>query len=106
MPKYLWKASYTTAGVKGVAAEGGSARREAVGRAVGSVGGTMEAFYFAFGDADVYVIVDLPDNEAATALALVVNSSDAVTLETVSLLTPEEVDAASKKTVEYRAAGG
>jgi uncharacterized protein with GYD domain len=106
VPKYLLKASYTTAGVKGVAAEGGSARREAVGRAVGSVGGTMEAFYFAFGDADVYVIVDLPDNEAATALALVVNSSDAVTIETVCLLTPEEVDAASKKSVEYRAAGG
>jgi uncharacterized protein with GYD domain len=106
VPKYLWKASYTTSGVKGVAAEGGSSRREAVGRAVGSVGGTMEAFYFAFGDADVYVIVDLPDNEAATALALVVNSSDAVTVETIPLLTPEEVDAASKKSVEYRAAGG
>ena len=106
MPKYLWKASYTTAGVKGVAAEGGSARREAVGRAIGSVGGTMEAFYFAFGDADVYAIADLPDNEAATAMALAINGSEAVTLETIPLLTPEEVDAASKKSVEFRPAGG
>jgi uncharacterized protein with GYD domain len=106
VPKYLWKASYTAAGVKGVAAEGGSSRRESVGRALGSVGGTLEAFYFAFGDADVYAIADLPDNEAATAMALAINGSGAVTVETIPLLTPEEVDAASKKSVEYRAAGG
>jgi len=106
VPKYLWKASYTTAGAKGVAAEGGSGRRDAVKRATESLGGTLEAFYFAFGDADVYVIADLPDNEAATAMALAVNSSGAVTLETTPLLTPEEVDAASKKSVEYRPAGG
>jgi len=106
MPKYLWEVSYSSDGVKGVVKEGGSGRRAEAKNLFEALGGTMEAFYFAFGDADVYVIVDLPDNEAATALALVVNSSDAVTLETVSLLTPEEVDAASKKTVEYRAAGG
>jgi uncharacterized protein with GYD domain len=106
VPKYLWKASYTTAGVKGVAAEGGSSRRESVGRALASVGGTLEAFYFAFGDADVYAIADLPDNEAATAMALAINGSGAVTVETIPLLTPEEVDAASKKSVDYRAAGG
>lgn len=106
MPKYLWKASYTTAGVKGVAAEGGSARREAATSAVASVGGTLEAFYFAFGDADVYAIADLPDNEAATAMAMSINGSGAVTLETIPLLTPEEVDAAAKKSVQYRPAGG
>ena len=106
MPKYLLKASYSTSGVKGVAKEGGTGRVDAVRHATASVGGTLEAFYFAFGDHDAYVIVDLPDNEAATALALVVNSSDAVTVETIPLLTPEEVDAASKKSVEYRAAGG
>jgi len=66
----------------------------------------MEAFYFAFGEADVYAIADLPDNEAATAMALAINGSGAVTLETIPLLTPEEVDAASKKSVEFRPAGG
>ena len=106
MPKYLWKASYTTSGVKGVAAEGGSARRDAVAKAIESVGGSQEAFYFAFGDADVYVIADMPDNETATALALSINSSGAVAIETIPLLTPEEVDAAAKKSVAYRPAGG
>lgn len=106
MPKYLWKASYTKSGVKGVAAEGGSGRVKAVSEAAHSVGGRVEAFYFAFGDADVYVIVELPDNEAATAIALAVNASDAVTLQTVPLLTPEEVDAAAKRSVRYRPAGG
>jgi uncharacterized protein with GYD domain len=106
MPKYLWKASYTASGVRGVAGEGGSARRDAVAKAIQSVGGTQEAFYFAFGDADVYVIADLPDNGAATTLALAINGSGAVTVETIPLLTPEEVDAAAKRKVEFRPAGG
>jgi uncharacterized protein with GYD domain len=106
MPKYLLKASYTTQGLKGVASEGGSSRREAVKNAVESLGGSMEAFYFAFGDADVYVISDLPDNQAATALALATSGSGAVTVQTIPLLTPEDVDAAAKKSVQYRPAGG
>ena len=106
MPKYMIEASYTSEGVKGVAAKGGTARRDAVSQLIGSMGGTVEGFYFAFGDADVYAIADLPDNEAATAMALAINGSGAVTLETIPLLTPEEVDAASKKSVEFRPAGG
>jgi len=76
-----------------------------VGKAVESVGGRLEAFFFAFGDRDVYVIADFPDNESAAAMALAVNSSGAVTTHTVVLLTPEDVDAAAKRSVEYRAPG-
>jgi uncharacterized protein with GYD domain len=106
MPKYLVKASYTAAGAKGVATGGGSARRDSVRRMAESVGGSLEAFYFAFGDTDAYVILDLPDHEAATAIALAVNSSGAVSLETVALLEPELLDAAAKRSVDYRPAGG
>ena len=106
MPKYLWQASYSSEGMKGVAKDGGTGRREAATHLVEQLGGKVEAFYFAFGDADVYAIADLPDNEAATAMALAINGSGAVTLETIPLLTPEEVDAASKKSVEFRPAGG
>jgi uncharacterized protein with GYD domain len=106
MPKFLWKASYTEAGVKGVASEGGSSRRDAVQAAAQSVGGTLESFYFAFGDADVYVIADLPDNEAAMAISIAVNGTGTVALETVPLLTPEEVDTAAKRDVSFRPAGG
>lgn len=106
MPKYLWKASYTPAGARGVAEQGGSSRVDAVKKATESVGGKLEAFYFAFGGADAYVIADLPDNETAAAVALTVNQSDRASVETVVLVTPEEMDAAAKKNVDFRPAGG
>jgi len=105
MPKYLIEASYTAEGVKGLQSAGGSSRRDAVARLAESVGGSLESFYYGFGDSDVYVIVDAPDNEAATAVALTVNASGAVTAKTTVLLTPEEVDAAAQRSVEYRPPG-
>ena len=69
------------------------------------MGGTVEAFYFAFGDDDVVGIVDMPDNATITALALVINASGAVGVRTTVLITPAEVDEATKKTVDYRAPG-
>jgi uncharacterized protein with GYD domain len=105
MPKYLIEASYTVEGVKGVQSAGGSSRRDAIAALAESAGGQLESFYFAFGERDVYTVVDLPDNESATAVALTVNASGAVTVRTTVLLTPEEVDAAAKRSVEYRAPG-
>ena len=105
MPKYLVEASYTVEGVKGVQSAGGSSRRDAIAAVAESVGGRLESFYFAFGERDVYSVIDFPDNESATAVALTVNASGAVTVRTTVLVTPEEVDAAAKRSVEYRAPG-
>lgn len=105
MPKFLFEASYTLDGVKGVQSAGGSSRREAVAQVAESVGGEMECFYFAFGDADAFVIVDLPDNESAAAVALTVNSAGGATVKTIVLLTPEDVDAAAQRSVDYRPPG-
>ena len=105
MPKFLVEASYTLDGVKGLQSAGGTSRRDAVAALAESVGGKLESFHFAFGDSDAYVIVDLPDNESATAVALTVNASGAATVRTSVLLTPEEVDAAAKRSVEYRPPG-
>ena len=105
MPKYLFEASYTPEGVKGVQAAGGSSRRDVVAKLAEGLGGSLESFHFAFGGSDAYVIVELPDNEAATAIALAVNGSGAVALRTVVLLTPEEVDAAAQRSVDYRPPG-
>ena len=105
MPKYLIEASYTVEGVRGVQSGGGSSRRDAVAKVAESVGGRLESFYFAFGDRDVYTVVELPDNESATAIALTVNASGAVTVRTTVLITPEEVDAAAKRSVDYRPPG-
>lgn len=106
MPKFLIEASYTQDGVKGVQSAGGSSRRDAVEQLAKSVGGKLESFHFAFGDSDAYVIVDLPDNESAAAVALTVNATGAVTTRTIVLLTPEEVDAAAKRSADYRPPGG
>ena len=105
MPKYLFEASYSTEGVKGVAEKGGSSRREAVEQMFSAAGGKMEGFYFAFGHNDVYAFGELPNNEAATAVALTVNQAGGAQVRTVVLLTAEEVDAAAKSTVQYRPPG-
>jgi uncharacterized protein with GYD domain len=105
MPKYLIQASYTTKGAEGVLSKGGSSRRDAVTQTLSSLGGQLESFYFAFGDHDAYVVADLPDNEAAAALALAVNAGGGTSVKTVVLLTPEQVDEAAKRSVDYRAPG-
>jgi uncharacterized protein with GYD domain len=105
MGKYMFEANYTAEGAKGIHKDGGTARRAAVEKSIASAGGRLETFYFAFGGRDAFVIADFPDNVSAAAMALAVNQSGAATTNTVVLLTPEEVDAACKKTVSYRPPG-
>ena len=105
MPKYLFKANYTLEGLKGVRAKGAQSRADVVGNMVNGMGGTVESFYFAFGDADVYTVVDMPDHASMSAAALAIGASGAVTGKTIVLISPEEVDAATKKTLNYRAPG-
>ena len=105
MPKFLFEASYTQEGVKGIQSAGGTSRSDAVAQVAESVGGKLESFYFGFGDRDALVVCDLPDNESAAAVALTVNASGGATVRTLVLLTPEEVDAAAKRSVDYRPPG-
>ena len=105
MAKYLFEARYTLEGGKGIAREGGTSRRAAITKMAEGMGGKLESFYFAFGDVDAYVIVDLPDNTTAAAVALAVNNGGGATVKTIVLLSPEDVDAASKKSVDDRAPG-
>ena len=105
MPKYLVQANYVGEGLKGLLKEGGSSRRAAVEKLFASLGGKVEAFYYAFGDTDLFVIADAPDNVTAAALSLTVNASGAATSKVTVLLTPEEIDAASKKSPSYRPPG-
>jgi uncharacterized protein with GYD domain len=105
MPKYLFEVSYTREGVAGIVKEGGTTRREAVSQTVAGLGGQLESFYFAFGDRDVFVTADLPDHEAATAVAMAGNASGGLVVKTTVLLTPEQVDEAAHRSVEFRAPG-
>ena len=105
MAKYLLQVNYVGEGVKGLLKEGGTSRRAAAEKAVASVGGKIDAMYFAFGRYDAYVLCEVPDMASATAMALTLNASGRVTCNTVPLITAEEVDQASKKSITYRAPG-
>ena len=107
MPNYLIHGSYTLDGVRGLLKEGGSSRRSHFTENVGNLGGRVEAFYFAFGGEDIYAIVDLPDNVSSTAISLALGAGGGFRASTIVLITPEEVDQATKKValVGYRPPG-
>jgi uncharacterized protein with GYD domain len=105
MPKYLIQGSYVGEGLKGLLKEGGSSRRAAVERLLKSLGGSLESFYYAFGEDDVLGIAEFPDNASAAAYALTVNASGTIQVRTTVLMTPEEIDQAAKKSVDFRPPG-
>ncbi|HSP75840.1 MAG TPA: GYD domain-containing protein [Cryobacterium sp.] len=105
MSKYLFEANYVGEGIKGLMREGGTSRREALVEALKSVGGSVECFYYAFGETDVLGVIEVPDASAAAALSLMINSTGAVTVRLKPLLTVEDLDAAARKTPAYRAPG-
>lgn len=105
MPKYMFQSRFAADGAKALLKEGGTGRLAATQRAAESLGGKVLGYYFAFGDVDAFTILELPDNEAAAAASLAVNSSGTVVTKVTILMTPEEMDAATKKSPAYRAPG-
>jgi uncharacterized protein with GYD domain len=105
VPKSMIKVSYGSEGVRGLIKEGGSQRIAAIKQLIDSLGGRLEAFYFAYGEDDAYVIADLPDAATGIAITLAVNASGAVRITTIPLITPAEMDAACRQAVPYRAPG-
>jgi uncharacterized protein with GYD domain len=105
MQKYLFYGSYTAEGYQGLLNEGGSARIDVSKRALQSIGGSLEAFYYSNGEQDFYIIVNLPDNVSSTAVTLVGNASGTFRIRAVALLTPEQMDKAVKLKVDFRPPG-
>lgn len=105
MAKYMLKASYTVEGTKGLTKDGGSARRAAVQKMIEGLGGRLECFYYMFGEADAFAIVDVPDAVSIVAASLAINATGGAHVSTIVLLTPERIDEAAKKSVSYRAPG-
>jgi len=106
MPKYLFTGSYTAEGARGVIKDGGSKRRQAVESLMRSLNGALETHYFGFGSDDFYVIAELPDHAAAAAASLTVGASGTLGVRTIVLLTPEEIDDAARRSVQYTPPGG
>ncbi|MYD50573.1 MAG: GYD domain-containing protein [Dehalococcoidia bacterium] len=101
MPKYLFQASYTQEGLRGLMDDGATGRKEMAEDLVASLGGSIEAFYYAFGDSDLYVIADLPDDASAAAASVAVGASGTASIKTTVLVTPETIDEAVKKSMGY-----
>lgn len=105
MPKYLFQGSYSLEGARGLQREGGTRRRAVVEALVKSLGGQLECFYYGFGEIDLYMIVELPNNVAAASASLIVAASGAGHWRTTPLFTSEEMDQAAKASGAYRAPG-
>lgn len=106
MPKYMYRVSYTQSGIQGVLKEGGTSRKDFVGKMAAQMGGSIESFYYTFGDQDVIVIADMPDDETAAAISMAVGASGAASIETTVLLEPSAIDKATSITTGYRPPGG
>jgi uncharacterized protein with GYD domain len=105
MQKYLVQVGYTPDGLKSLMKDKAAGRVAAVKKAAASVGGKLESLYWTLGKDDAIAILDLPDVESATALAITLSASGLARSRTTRLLTGDEVDAALKKTVEYQVSG-
>ena len=102
MPFYMIQVAYKDAAAKEMVADP-QPRENVTRKATESLGGTLHSFFFSFGDYDALAIVELPDNEAAAALALTGIGGGALTkFTTTVLMTPAQAVTAmerAKKTV-------
>jgi len=105
MAKYMYQASYTLEGVRGLLKETASGRRKAIESAIAALGGKVESFYYCFGKDDVILIMDLPNNVSAAGLGMTVAASGMVRGRITPLLTVEEADKALGVKVSYRPPG-
>jgi uncharacterized protein with GYD domain len=105
MARFMFKVSYTTEGLQGVMKEGAAQRRAYMEKLLAEMGGSLASFDFAFGGTDLYAIAELPDQTTAAALATAVAASGTGRIETVVLLSPEDVDDAVAKHMPFRAPG-
>jgi uncharacterized protein with GYD domain len=105
MPKFLCQASYTTRGIEGMINDSATGRRADLQATVRALGGKIEALYYAFGEDDVVMILDLPSSVTAAALSLRTQATGMVRVRMTSLLTVEEMDQALEVKMQYRAPG-
>lgn len=105
MKKYLVTGTYNAEGTAALIKEGGSKRKDAIDKMLAGIGGKVESFYYSTGEHDVYLIIESPDDIDAMALTLAVNATGLVRIATTALFSITDIDAACKKTVNYRGPG-
>jgi uncharacterized protein with GYD domain len=98
MPLYMYQAAYTA---ESLAAQlkNPQNRADAVGRAAcKAVGGKLVGSWYCFGDYDLVLVADVPDNESMAAIALAIAAGGAVkSAKTTVLMSGTEAVAGMKK---------
>ena len=89
MPKYVSFFTYTPEAWKGMI-ENPQDRATHARSLAESVGGKIESFYWMSGKFDGFLIADLPDDQSAAALAVIVKASGALKEYETHLLTSTE----------------
>jgi uncharacterized protein with GYD domain len=97
MPHYLQQVAYSREGWEAVVANPQN-RIEAVRPAVEKLGGRIESAWFSFGDYDIVVITEMPDNVSAAAIAMAFAAGGACkSVQTTPLISADEAIQALKK---------
>ena len=105
MPHYMFRGSYTQAGIRGVMEDGAASRTEVVEKLFASLGGSLTILFWTFAEEDFMAIGELPDNAAAAAAVMSVAAGGGSSITTTVLLTEAEVDEARGRTATFRAPG-
>lgn len=105
MAKFLVRGKYIGEGIQGLMKDGGTGRREVIEKLASSLGGKVECVYYAFGEWDIYGIMDMPDNASMAAFSLKASASGMINISSIPLMTIEEIDDAAGKKSEFRDPG-
>ena len=93
--RYLVRAVLTAEGLKNL--QNPTALKAGVAKFVESVGGKLEFWYFDYGAATAYSVIDYPDEVAAATAQLSSNAAGYARVTIRPLLTAEEMDKAVAK---------
>jgi uncharacterized protein with GYD domain len=107
MAHYMLQASFTSEAWAKMVNEPQN-REQAIRPVIEKLGGKLLGYWFAFGESDAVVIVQMPDNVSAAAAALAAAAGGAVkSVKTTPLMSVEEGMQAMRKagTAGYRAPG-
>jgi len=95
--RYLVRAVLTAEGLKNLQKQPPTALKAGVAKFVESVGGKLEFWYFDYGAATAYSVIDYPNEVAAATAQLSTNAAGFARVTIRPLLTAEEMDQAVAK---------
>jgi len=101
MPKYMYSGNYTAKGAAGLLNDGGKAREEEAEKAAASMGGSLEAYYWCYGEMDFMMIINVPSEEMAIKFSLHVGASGVFNGKLTPLISVDTMEAATSTELPF-----